>query len=716
MAQNNASEQLNNLLISKNFNPQSLDASGKPATSPDDTDLYSFDYQAESGNDYGTVVVMLDHDGNMNVYFGDNLGKSMEPEDKKSWFDFLYQLRMFAKRNLLSFSLQNLNKLKYSMAGQAAIKEGLFESWTGTKNTSWNGQPTEARLMIKHKKTIGEGDARFRYIESLFVETAEGERYKLPFTKLSGGRAMIEHVRQGGKPYDIRGQHIVTIVTEMNLLSRFKRANQGRIFEGETAQLVQEATNYYESLHRNLKSLSTKQGYAKYFESWDPAALTDEDVIIEDLRHMFVEQNIDSRVEQALPLLARLQKETTMKEANIFEDWANLITEGTWAIPDTKEKQSALVTLLSQELPVGADAINATEQLYDLLGDDELFDKLGELAEQDANADARSIILDRLEELKDNHDIAQVIGQLKMQSSPDDADDEDAANYDDPDGNTTDIDDGPQNAYDSDERTRSDQFEARDQLATLRNAAGLPVQESAMSDLDIGRQDCKSMNDTEFEKAYKMTKKEWQTKYADVLKENVLTDDTGSTLQHILDTYKRDVRDFKETGEVSKHLHDALYDYYFDDMPYGVQKARDGDPYEWVADRFAADLGIPGSGMNSPGIGPEDDPSIEREGAIGGAIGAVGGALVGGPVGAAIGGGIGGSMEEEKTEFNMDKNWLEGKGIPSMDQRCNMSPRGKNCAKHGLEECWEVSMNEERQDGSLARLQDLAGIALRDKY
>ena len=116
---------------------------------------------------------------------------------------------------------------------------------------------------------------------------------------------MLEHVRQGGKPYDIRGNHIVTIVNEMNLLSRFRRANQGKIFEGETQHLVEQATHYYETLQNNLKSLSTTRGYSKYFESWDPAALTDEDVIIEDLRHMFIEQNIDSRIEQALPLLAR---------------------------------------------------------------------------------------------------------------------------------------------------------------------------------------------------------------------------------------------------------------------------------------------------------------------------------------------------------------------------------------------------------------------------
>ena len=475
---NNANKQLFDLLVTKNFEPQALDAQGKPAASPEQATMFSFDYKGESGKDYGTVVIMF-NGVDMDVFFGDNVGKSMEPEDKKGWFDgFLFQLRQFAKRNVPgTFNLQDLNKLKYSMQGQAALSEGLFESWQGKKDVSYNADATQARLMIKHKRNIGEGEARYRNIQSLFIETADGERFRLPFTKLSAGRAMLEHVRQAGKPYDIRGNHIVTIVNEMNLLSRFRRANQGKIFEGETQHLVEQATHYYETLQNNLKSLSTTRGYSKYFESWNPAALTDEDVIIEDLRHMFIEQNIDSRIEQALPLLARLQKENEMKEANIFEDWANLITEGTWAVPDTKEKQAQLVGLLSQELPVGADATNATELLYDLLGDDELFDRLEELAEQDANADAREIVLNRLEELKSNSAIAQVIGQLKMQSSPDDEDA--AANYDDPDGNTTDIDDGPQHAYDSDERTRSDQFEARDQLAALRNAAGLPVQESA---------------------------------------------------------------------------------------------------------------------------------------------------------------------------------------------------------------------------------------------
>jgi len=328
MAHQTPAKQLFELLVTKNFDPECLDAVGKPSPDPAETEVFSFDYTAESGNDYGTVVVMLADDNDLQVYFGDNLGKGMEGEDKTEWFDFLYALKHFATKNLMSFSPKNLNRLRYSMQGQAAIKEGLFESWTGTRTTSWNGTATEARLMIKHKRALGENDARFRYVESLFIETAEGERYKLPFTKLSGGRAMVEHVRNGGRPYDARGQHIIEMVTELNVLSRFRRANHGKIFEGDTKDLVEQTNAYYESAQKTLKSLSHGRGYTSYFESWNPNIITEEEAVVEGLKHLFVTQSLDSRIEDALPLLARIQQQgSAMKEANIFEAWIDNLAE-----------------------------------------------------------------------------------------------------------------------------------------------------------------------------------------------------------------------------------------------------------------------------------------------------------------------------------------------------------------------------------------------------
>jgi hypothetical protein len=92
------------------------------------------------------------------------------------------------------------------------------------------------------------------------------------------------------------------------------------------------------------------------------------------------------------------------------------------------------------------------------------------------------------------------------------------------------------------------------------------------------------------------------------LREGVLTDSTGSTMDHIQDRFRRDIKDFTETGDMSDDLYDALYDYYFDDMPYGTKKARTGDPHEWVSDRFASDLGI-NENLISPMIMPVSEGS-----------------------------------------------------------------------------------------------------------
>ena len=461
MSQITPARKLFDLLVSRDFDPEILDSSGKPAADPGEAEIFSFDFRAESGQDYGTVVIMLGEDNNLDVYCADNVGKTMAGEDKDNWFGFLQQLKQFAVKNFMSFGIKNLNRLRYSMQGQAAIREGLFESWQGKRDVSWNAGPTESRLVIKHKRALGEGEARFRCVESLFIETVEGERYRLPFRNLTAGRAMLEHVRAGGRPYDLRGQHISEMVTELGVLSRFKRANAGKLLEGDTAALVEQTTAYTETLKHTLKSLTTRTGYANYFESWTPADVSEESVVIEGIKHLFVTQSIDQRIEDALPLIARIQQQgTEMKEANIFEAWANRLMEGTWATPDTPEKQSQLVQLMSAELPVGADATNATEQLYDLIGDDELFDRLQALADQDANADARQTIYDRMQELANNPDIAQVMTQFTMDT---DTPAEPVAEIKDPADQTEDPADTAQPAYP----------EYQDNLADILKNAGV---------------------------------------------------------------------------------------------------------------------------------------------------------------------------------------------------------------------------------------------------
>jgi hypothetical protein len=385
MAQENISAQLNDLLASRDFQAELLDKEGRP-TDAENADIFTFDYVSSGGKNYGTMVIILDQDNEMQVFYGDNLGRSMEGNDKTEFFDFVQHLHKFANMRRWTYSPKNINQVKYTMQGLAAIKEGLFEGYYGTRKVSYSGEPTEARLVIQHNRALGESDARFRYVESLFIETADSERFRLQFKNLAGGRAMLEHVRQGGKPYDVRGNHITEMVAEIATLSRFNRASAGRVLEGVTAELVTEAQRHYKNMRENLKRMASPRGYQAYFESWHPAETTLQEELVDSIKTMFVEQTLDSRIEAALPVLARLQQESKMKEADIFESWVDRLAEGTWALPETPEQQQRLQDLMSRELIVGPDATNATEQLYDLVGDDQLFDQLEQLAARDARA------------------------------------------------------------------------------------------------------------------------------------------------------------------------------------------------------------------------------------------------------------------------------------------------------------------------------------------
>ena len=529
---NSISQQLLDLLATRNFHPEMLDRMGRPSNA-EDAKTFTFDYVSGSGKNYGTMVIVLDSDNEMKIMYGDNLGRTMEGDDKGEFFDFLQHLNQKATSNRWTHSIADINQLKHTMQGMAAIQEGLFEGYYGTRKVSYAGEPTQARLQIVHSQPLGEGDARYRHIDRMFIETAEGEKFKLGFKSLSGARAMLEHVRQGGKPYDIRGCHITETVNEIAVLSRFNRASANRILEGVTQELVTEAQQYYQTLRENLKHMASSRGYATYFESWHPATINEQEGVVDNIKTLFIEQSIDSRIEAALPLLAKIQQRgQQMKEADIFESWINNLAEGTWTLPETPEQLDKLKTLMTGELIVGPDATNATEQLYDLVGDDILFDRLHELAQQDPRANAwnDTEVMNRLAELG-----VEMPEPTAPMTPPADATAPAAAPAPVP----------------QQPMAEGDNLSTFESINAMRKAAGLPVMESML-------------------------------------------DESGNTWDHLLDRFRHEVDQFKAGNELDQDLYDALFDYYSQHgaMPYGVAKGRTGDPFNWVSERLAQDLGV----------------------------------------------------------------------------------------------------------------------------
>ena len=42
-----------------------------------------------------------------------------------------------------------------------------------------------------------------------------------------------------------------------------------------------------------------------------------------------------------------------------------------------------------------------------------------------------------------------------------------------------------------------------------------------------------------------------------------------------------------EYDDLSSKIQDKLYDYFHDEMPYGIQKCRTGDPIVWIMDHLS---------------------------------------------------------------------------------------------------------------------------------
>jgi hypothetical protein len=798
MAQeHNIEQKLNDLLVSRNFHPELTGKDGRPSDAAE-AKTFAFDYIAPSGKNYGTMVIVLANDNEMKVMYGDNLGKTMEGADKQSFFDFIQALHQFAVRNFWTFSSEDLSKLKYVQAGMAAIKEGLFEGYYGNRRVSYTGEATEARMMIRHNRVLGENDARFRYIESIYIETADSERFKLPFTNMTGARAMLEHVRQGGRPYDVRGNHICEMVSELKVLNRFNRASAGRVMEGVTQAIVEQAQAYYQSLRESLKRLGHSRGYSTYFESWHPAEIAEHESLVEDIKTMFVQQTLDTRIEAALPLLARIQQQgNAMKEAEIFESWINNLAEGTWELPETPEQQQKLADLMSAPLEAGADGVNATEQLYDLVGDDALFDLIEELAEENPQAniwedarvmerlqqlgvevpepaeptpadpeqgvaegvrdlgyDAQSLIMKLRRDVEEKRIhptpqavlaaarelagdiefapqllVKQVLGQGVAEGStfPGPLSDRELSKVgrqikssQGRDSNVT----SPHQRKDwyNPNDSRSSKQQKLDYLKSLKGSQGVAeaatpasvskvlrliqrhhpewfdnygmgeVEDTVVDMKDMGEFDGMSAEDAlalvgqELESLYGQ---QGMTESLDLdamrkaaglpVSEGRILDEGGETLGHIMDRFKHEVDQFEKGGDLDNDLYYALFDYYSDhgEIPYGIAKGRDGDPFEWVTDRLDQELG---TGNHAPRV----------------------------------------SEADALATFEV----MSGFDAPVAEGSCNMTAEGEYCPEHALAECGggmhemgtvagsvaPVMGESQNSDALLARIKSLALI------
>ena len=364
------------------------DKHAKATLSPENARFFNFDFSVH-GNTYGNVTLSLIDEQRLKVYFDKEIDKGMTEKDEQAWFDFLKNLRLFAKRNMLSFDVRDISKIGLSIQDlkhatkdaevitkdEIAVNESRLY---GTSRSSYESIGNDVRIIARHKARIVDETkpgARSRNIQAFYIENSLGERFRCPEgTTFNGARAIARHVKNGGQMSDEFGNHIAKIISEMNSLKTFVRNTRGRTFEDlETNEMVQAAIDHYGKLHRDLFTIRSQRGYEQYRDLWQPEIDEDSEVDIDALRERFIKRVFDDRLTAALPIVYRAHKTRKDAISDEFESWASkLVDEESDNPVDQANKQSAANEKDIEESAV----INLDDKEFDDSGESDLISKI----------------------------------------------------------------------------------------------------------------------------------------------------------------------------------------------------------------------------------------------------------------------------------------------------------------------------------------------------
>jgi uncharacterized protein YoaH (UPF0181 family) len=298
------------------------DSGGQATTEPTEARFFDFDFK-EGGNALGKVSISIsEEDGLVVMHSKDFVEQSDEPL-KHSWYNFLKELRGFAKARVLGFDTRditksNLEKRDYDFLGQGKEVETVSESnLYGTTKTSFQ-TVGEARLVIKHSAPVNPAVAggRTHRIESLFIESNTGERFKYPFKHLNGARAMARHVSEGGNPFDDFGKHIAEMSSELNQLRKFKTyMNRSNVMAEGLKQYQSVVDERIEEIKTSCLKLQKQNAYKETFETYSKSELAE---VPEDVKKSWIDEltikSFNEELQDVFPYIYKLVSERTAIE------------------------------------------------------------------------------------------------------------------------------------------------------------------------------------------------------------------------------------------------------------------------------------------------------------------------------------------------------------------------------------------------------------------
>ena len=298
------------------------DGEGNVTTTPEQARFYDFDFITE-GRAVGKISISLD-ENTVSVVYNQGLVTNEDSLTKESWYNFLKELRQFAKKRMLNFDTRDINKSNLNRRDYKFLANNRTEEETmsegklyGTSRLSYQDFDG-ARLVLRHNQAVNQERAagRTQNVESIYIESAEGERFKYPYKHINGARAMARHVAEGGNAYDEFGKHIVGLSEELSKLKKFKSyMSRSNVMAEGLSGYVDVVKERLTTVKKTIESLQKKAYYTEAFESFEKTEVTEvpQDVAENWIDELTIRQ-FNEELKDVFPYIYNLVSENTRAE------------------------------------------------------------------------------------------------------------------------------------------------------------------------------------------------------------------------------------------------------------------------------------------------------------------------------------------------------------------------------------------------------------------
>jgi len=293
--------------------------------------FFEFEYE-ENGESLGTIAITLDAQDGIVLQVSGDLVNDNSNTTHHSAYKFIRGFRSFAKDRLLNFDVQNIGKSnldKRDYEFQAKRKENAMPAimenkMYGNARMSYQDLGENARLVVKHTQPINMELAagRTMHIDSIYIENAQGERFRYPAKHLNGARALAEHIKAGGNPYDPIGKHICSLSEELASLRKFKgyvnRQEQVSEAMGSVTDRVLERIEQIKETIHKLQRPAYYQSFVETFEAQEEQMIPEE--IANDLIDRLTIRTFNEELKAVFPYIYKFVDESQLDVLEIGVD------------------------------------------------------------------------------------------------------------------------------------------------------------------------------------------------------------------------------------------------------------------------------------------------------------------------------------------------------------------------------------------------------------